>query len=267
MKNFLFGNRKFLLVIGSYLMTFTAFCLMSQTVNAQLTGQELLRVTRVAQGGSQYAELQYITARSQGYVNVSLFGATALGTGGGIAPLEIKMNLVDYQSRQRRRRLTITPTVAMVGETYLIYDGNAGGGMLQGNPFRVSEAAMSRQWAMMGFDTLNQAADGKLFVVRKDDVVENGMRYYVVEVKFSPSDTVQYLIDERNFLIYKVRTRFNDKPLVEEIRSDYRMVSCMMLPFRIITKLQGQQLADLNISEYDLRTTIPTTYFVITEGR
>jgi hypothetical protein len=87
---------------------------------------------------------------------------------------------------------------------------------------------------------------------------------YVVEVKFSPQDTVRYHISKNNFLINKVVTRYNSTVMVEEDRSDYRRVSCMMLPFRIITKLRGQRLADLTIDNYDLQTVVPAARFTMT---
>lgn len=227
----------------------------------QIGGQELLRITRIAQGGSQYAGLQFVTARSQGFVNVAPLGATGLGTGSPAAAVEIQFNLVDYQTRNWRRRLEVTPMGPIFGQTYLIYDGSAGGGMFQGNRFRVSETAASRQWAMMGFDTLNQAADGMLSVSRQNDDTYNGVKHYVVDVKFSSDDTVQYWINPSSFLISRVVTKYNGKPMVEESRSDYRKAGCLMLPFRIVTKLQGQPLADLTVSQYDLETVVPTAYF------
>ena len=257
------GKGNFCFKLGSSLMTIVIFCLLSGSVRAQISGQELLRVTRVAQGGSQYADLQYVTARSQGFVNVAPFGAAALGMGGMTSPVEIQFNMVDYQTRQSRRRLTVLPVTPLMGETYLVYDGSQGGGMVQGTQFRVSNDSIVRQWAMMGFSTLNQAADGQLPVSRRDDAVENGTKYYVMDVKFSPSDTIQYWVNQKDFLIYKVKTRFNDAPVIEETRSDYRRVSCLMLPFRVVTKLQGQRLADMNISQYDLETSVPNSSFTL----
>ncbi len=259
----MFGKRISLLPAGSFLTLAAILCFAAQTALAQFSGVELLRVTRVAQGGSEYARLNYVTAQSQGFINVAPFAAVGLGTGSPTAAVEIQFNVTDYQTKNVRRRLEVTPAGPVVGQTYLIYDGSAGGGLFQGNRFRVTETAASRQWAMMGFDTLNLAADGQLPVTRQDDQFENGVRYYVVDVKFSSSDTVQYWINQNNFLIGKVVTRFNGKAMVEEKRSDYRKFSCMMLPFRVITKLQGQPLADLTIDRYDLESTVPTTYFII----
>ena len=54
--------------------------------------------------------------------------------------------------------------------------------------------------------------------------------------------------------------------LVEEDRSDYRKVSCMMLPFRVVTKLSGQRLADLTIDSYDIQTVVPTARFTMVAG-
>lgn len=259
-----FGKKISLRTAGKFLMLAAILCMAAQTASAQLSGIELLRVTRVAQGGSEYAALSYVTAKSQGFINVAPFAAVGLGTGSPTAAVEIQFNVTDYQTKGVRRRLEVLPAGIVLGQTYLIYDGSMGGGMFQGNRFRVSETAASRQWAMMGFDTLNQAADGQLPVIRQSDQFESGNRYYVVDVKFSSSDTVQYWINHHNFLISKVVTRYNGKPMVEEIRSDYRKFSCMMLPFRVVTKLQGQPLADLTIDRYDLETTVPTAYFVLT---
>jgi hypothetical protein len=37
----------------------------------------------------------------------------------------------------------------------------------------------------------------------------------------------------------------------------------MMLPFHIMTRLQGQRFADLVIDSYDLKTSVPASIFVI----
>lgn len=224
-----------------------------------LTGRELLSVTRVAQGGAEYRGLQYVTARAQGFVNATAFaavGATALA-----GALEVKVNVTDYQDRSLRRRLDINPSGGLiVGPTFLVYTGTSGGGMLAGNEIRVSEVSASRHWAMMGFNTLNRAIEGSLVTVRQPDQANN----YVVEVKFNAQDTVRYYIDKDTFLISKVTTRYNSRVLIEEDRSDYRRVSCMMLPFRIVTKLSGQRLADLTIDSYDLQTVVPEARFTLT---
>jgi hypothetical protein len=224
-----------------------------------LTGRELLSVTRVAQGGAEYRGLEYVTARAQGFVNATAFaavGATALA-----GAVEVKVNITDYQDRSMRRRLDINPMGGMViGPTFLVYTGTTGGGMLAGNEIRVSEVSASRHWAMMGFNTLNRAIDGSLTTVRQHDEGNN----YVVEVKFNAHDTVRYYIDKGNFLINKVTTRYDSQVLIEEDRSDYRRVSCMMLPFHIITRLRGQRLADLNIDSYDLQTVVPEARFTMT---
>lgn len=224
-----------------------------------LTGRELLAVTRVAQGGAEYRGLQYVTARANGFVNATAFAA--VGAAALAGALEVKVNITDYQDRSLRRRLDISPTGGLVlGPTFLVYTGTTGGGMLAGNEIRVSEVAASRQWAMMGFNTLNRAVDGSLMTRRQPDQPGN----YVVEVSFSPQDTVRYYIDKNTFLINKVMTRYNSTVMIEEDRSDYRRASCMMLPFRIITKLRGQRLADLTIDSYDLQTVVPDARFTMT---
>jgi hypothetical protein len=230
-----------------------------------LSGIELMQVTRVAQGGAEYAGLQYLTARSQGFVNVAPFAAVGLGTGGVIAgQVEVRVNITDYQDHDLRRRLDVTPTGPIVGSTYLVYTGLEGGGEFMGNRFRVTDVAASRQWAMMGFGTLNRAADGNLPALRQRDETYNGQPHYVVEVKFNPTDSVRFWINKRTFLTSRVVTRYNSRVMVEEDRSDYRKVSCMMLPFRIVTKLSGQRLADLTIDSYDIQTVVPSARFTMT---
>ena len=238
-----------------------------------LSGIELMQVTRVAQGGAEYMGLQYLTARSQGFVNVAPFAAVGLGTpgGGGViaGQVEVRVNITDYQDHDLRRRLDVSPTggmVASMGPTFLVYTGTEGGGMFMGNMFRVSEVAASRQWAMMGFGTLNRAADGNLRALRQRDEVYNGQPHYVVEVVFNPTDTVRFWINKRTFLTSRVVTRFNSRTLVEEDRSDYRKVSCLMLPFRVVTRLSGQRLADLTIDSYDIQTVVPSARFTMVAG-
>jgi len=227
-----------------------------------LSGRELLSVTRVAHGGGEYAGLQYVTARAEGFVNASAFasaGATAL-TGA----VEVKVGVADYQDRDMRRRLDISPMGALAslggGPTFLVYTGTQGGGMLLGNEIRVSEIAASRQWAMMGFGTLNRAIEGQLVTARQKDEGND----YVVEVKFTNDDTVRYWINKSSFLIDKVATRYRSQVMIEEDRSDYRKVSCMTLPFHIVTRLRGQRLADLTINNYDLQTVVPAARFTMT---
>jgi hypothetical protein len=88
-----------------------------------------------------------------------------------------------------------------------------------------------------------------------------------VEVKFNPQDTVRYWINMQTFLIDKIVTRYNSNVLIEEERSDYRRADCMMLPFHIMTRLQGQRFADLAIDSYDLKSTVPAATFTITTVR
>ncbi len=227
-----------------------------------LSGHELLAVTRVAHGGGEYAGLQYVTARAEGFINASAFASA--GAPSMTGAVEVKVGLADYQDRDMRRRLDISPMGAMAtlggGPTFLVYTGTQGGGMLLGNEIRVSEVAASRQWAMMGFATLNRAIEGQLATARQRDEGN----YYVVEVKFNSEDTVRFWINKNTFLIDKVVTRYKSQVMIEEDRSDYRKVSCMTLPFRIVTRLRGQRLADLTINNYDLQTVVPNAQFTMT---
>jgi hypothetical protein len=257
-------NRKMILLAACCLaIAMLALPVTTRTSLADdLSGRELLSVTRVAHGGSEYTGLQYVTARAEGFVNAAAFasaGATSLA-----GAVEVKVGLADYQDRDMRRRLDISPMGAMAamggGPTFLVYTGTQGGGMLLGNEIRVSEVAASRQWAMMGFATLNRAIEGQLTTVRQRDEGND----YVVEVKFNSDDTVRYWINKSSFLIDKVATRYKSTVMIEEDRSDYRKVSCMTLPFRIVTRLRGQRLADLTISNYDLQTVVPAARFTMT---
>jgi hypothetical protein len=226
---------------------------------ADFSGREILSVTRIAHGGADYAGLQNVTVQASGFVNAAAFGGMAANPLGAMA--EIKLKITDYQDKQMRRRLDVAPTAAMgPGPTYLVFTGAQGGGMMFGNEFRVRETAVSRHWAMMGFDTLNRAIEGQLVSARQSDEGND----YVVEVKFNPEDTVRYWINKQSFLIDKIVTRYNSRVLIEEQRSDYRRADCMMLPFHIITRLQGQPFADLDIESYDLKTNVPASRFVIT---
>src|SRR5213082_3045766 len=228
-----------------------------------LTGRELLSVTRVAHGGTEYAGLQYVTARAEGFVNAAAFASAGATTVAGI--VEVKLGITDYQDKDLRRRLDISPlgggALGMgAGPTFLVYTGTQGGGMYMGYEIRVSEVAASRQWAMMGFNTINLAIDSQLVTARQRDEGND----YVVEVKFNSDDTVRYWINKQSFLIDKVVTRYKSQVLIEEQRSDYRRADCMMLPFHVITRLQGQPLADLDIQSYDLKSVVPAATFTMT---
>ena len=225
---------------------------------AEFSGREILSVSRIAHGGADYSSLQNVTAQANGFVNAVAFGAIGANPLGAAA--EIKLKITDYQDKNMRRRLNVAPTASLPGPTYLVFTGTQGGGMVFGNEFRVSETAVSRHWAMMGFDTLNRAIEGQLVSARQKDEGND----YVVEVKFSPNDTLRYWINQQTFLIDKIVTRYNSNILIEEERSDYRRAECMMLPFHIVTRLQGQRFADLAIENYDLKTKVPAATFTIT---
>lgn len=225
---------------------------------ADFSGREILSVTRIAHGGPDYANLQYVTVKAGGFVNAVAFGGVGANPLGGMA--EVKLNITDYQDKQMRRRLEVAPTATLPGRTYLVFTGSTGGGMIFGNEFRVREAAASRHWGMMGFDTLNRAIEGQLVTARQAD--DGGD--YVVEVKFNSDDTVRYWINKQTFLIDKITTRYRSQPLIEEERSSYRRADCMMLPFHIVTRLQGQPLADLDIQSYDLKSIVPAATFTMT---
>ena len=224
---------------------------------AEFTGREILSVTRIAHGGPDYAGLQNVTVQASGFVNAAAFGGLGANPLGAVA--EVKLNITDYQDKQMRRRLDVSPMAAMPGATFLVFTGSQGGGMMFGTEFRVRETAVSRHWAMMGFDTLNRAVEGSLLTVRQADDGND----YVVEVKFNSQDTVRYWINKQTFFIDKITTRFNSQPLIEEKRSDYRRADCMMLPFHITTRLQGQQFADLDITSYDVKSSVPASRFTI----
>jgi hypothetical protein len=228
---------------------------------ADFTGREILSVTRIAHGGADYAGMQNVTVQANGFVNAAAFGGVAANPLGAMA--EIKLKITDYQDKQMRRRLDVAPTASLPGKTYLVFTGTQGGGMIFGNEFRVSELAASRHWAMMGFDTLNRAIEGQLVTARQRDEGND----YVVEVKFNAQDTVRYWINQQSFLIDKISTRYNSNVIIEEQRSDYRRADCMMLPFHIVTRLQGQRFADLTIDNYDLKSTVPAATFTITVGQ
>lgn len=225
---------------------------------ADFSGREILSVTRIAHGGADYANLQYVTVKASGFVNAVAFGGIGANPLGGMA--EVKLGITDYQDKQMRRRLEVAPTATLPGRTYLVFTGSTGGGMIFGNEFRVREAAASRHWGMMGFDTLNRAIEGQLVSARQADEGSD----YVVEVKFNADDTVRYWINKQTFLIDKITTRYRSQVLIEEQRSDYRRADCMMLPFHVITRLQGQPLADLDIQSYDLKSIVPAATFTMT---
>src|SRR5260221_6837054 len=192
---------------------------------AEFTGREILSVTRIAHGGPDYAGLQNFTVQGSGFVNAAAFGGLAANPLGAMA--EVKLRITDYQDKQMRRRLDVAPTAARgPGRTYLVFTGSQGGGMMFGNELRVRETAVSRHWAMMGFDTLNRAIEGQLVTARQSD--EGGD--YVVEVKFNPEDTVRYWINKQSSLIDKIVTRYNSKVMIEEQRSGYQRADCMRLP-------------------------------------
>ena len=244
-----------------FLISISFFALVPVEADAQqdFSGRELLSVSRVAMGGEEYAGLQFLTLKSKGFVNVAPIVGAGLGTGGAASTVEVKFSMTDFQDKDSRRRLDVKPTGPSIGETFLVYTGSSGGGMYMGNEFRVSEAAASRHWGFMGFGTLNRAIDGQF----KTDRLKDNDNNYVVEVKFNSTDSLRYWLDKKTFLISKVVTFFNGKVLVEEERSDYRRANCMMLPFRIVTRLSGQRVSDSTIDSYDLKTEVPEARFTI----
>ncbi|MDT4969816.1 MAG: hypothetical protein QOJ64_4553 [Acidobacteriota bacterium] len=253
-------TKPLLLVACCLAVTLMAIPVTTRTSKADdLTGRELLSVTRVAHGGAEYAGLQYVTVRAEGFVNAAAFagiGANPLG-----AAIEVKLNVTDYQDKSMRRRLDVAGAgLLAAGPTFLVYTGTEGGGMFAGNQIRVSEVAASRHWAMMGFDTINRAIEGQLITNRQPDQGND----YVVEVRFTADDNVRYWINKSSFLIDKVVTRYRSQVMIEEDRSDYRKVSCMSLPFHIVTRLKGQRLADLAVNNYDLQTVVPAARFTMT---
>jgi hypothetical protein len=252
-------RRKTLLIVFCCLSAIALTITATPTPNgaADLTGREILSVSRIAHGGADYASVQNVTVQASGFVNAAAFGGMGANPLGGVA--EVKLKLTDYQDKQMRRRLNVAPSATMPGQTYLVFTGSQGGGMMFGNEFRVRETAASRHWGMMGFDTLNRAIEGSLVTARQKDEGND----YVVEVKFNSADTVRYWINMQTFLIDKITTRYNSQVLIEEERSSYRRADCMMLPYRVMTRLQGQQFADLTIDSYDLKTAVPAGVFSI----
>ena len=253
-------TRRLLVLVVSFfsLVALALIAAPARNTAAEFSGREILSVSRIAHGGPDYANLQYVTVHANGFVNAVAFGGLGANPLGGMA--EVKLNITDYQDKLMRRRLEVGANAALPGKTYLVFTGSSGGGMVFGNEFRVREASASRHWGMMGFDTLNRAIEGQLVTARQGDEGPD----YVVEVKFNADDTVRYWINKQTFLIDKITTRYRSQVLIEEQRSNYRRADCMMLPFHIVTRLQGQQLADLDIDSYDLKTTVPAVTFTMT---
>src|SRR3982074_2551284 len=214
------------LLLASCCLAFLALAITTTSVPnaaAEFTGREILSVSRIAHGGPDYAGVQTVTVQASGFVNAAAFGGLAANPLGATA--EIKLRITDYQDKQMRRRLDVAPIAALgPGPTFLVFTGATGGGLCFANEFRVLETAVSRHWAMMGFDTLNRAIEGQLTTVRQGD--EGGD--YVVEVKFNSDDTVRYWINKQTFLIDKITTRYRSQVLIEEQRSNYRRADCMM---------------------------------------
>src|SRR4026207_1788035 len=137
------------------------------SVAADMTGREILSVSRIAHGGADYANMQNVTVRAGGFVNAAAVGGVGANPLGAMA--EVKLNITDYQDKMMRRRLDVAPTATLPGRTYLVFTGTQGGGMIFGNEFRVSETTAARHWGMMGFDTLNRAIEGQLVSARQKD--------------------------------------------------------------------------------------------------
>lgn len=243
------------------------FSTASTSFAQDFVGNELLSVARVAHGGPEYAGLRYLTAYGDGLVSFTAFGVTPLGAG-VINQMQVRLSATDYQDNNMRRRLDVaSPSLLGVvqgGPTFLVYTGSQGGGMFLGSRFTVNEVVLSRQWALMGFNTLNLAANRSLPSLRDRDEILGGTPHYVVEVVLNPNDTVRYWINKSTFLISKVATRNNGTTIIEEDRSDYRRTSCLMLPYHVVTRVRGQQIADVVISRYDLQTEVPVGRFVLT---
>src|SRR5258707_7326635 len=120
---------------------------------AEFAVREILSVTRIAHGGPDYAGLQNVTVQASGFVNAAAFGGLAANPLGAMA--EVKLRITDYQDKQMRRRLDVAPIAALgPGPTFLVFTGATRAGMMFGNEFPVRATAVSRHWAMMGFDTL-----------------------------------------------------------------------------------------------------------------
>src|SRR5256885_14801066 len=101
-------TRTILLAASCLAVTLLAIPVTTRTSKADdLSGRELLSVTRVAHGGSEYSGLQYVTAHAEGFVNAAAFASAGATTVAGI--VEVKLGLTDYQDRDLRRRLDISP--------------------------------------------------------------------------------------------------------------------------------------------------------------
>ena len=122
-------------------------------VAADLTGREILSVSRIAHGGADYANMQNVTVKAGGFVNAAAFGGIGANPLGAMA--EVKLNITDFQDKRMRRRLDVAPTATLPGRTYLVFTGSQGGGMIFGNEFGQRECGFA-ELGMMGFDTLNR---------------------------------------------------------------------------------------------------------------
>ena len=93
------------------LITAAIFALPRSNSAADFSGREILSVTRIAHGGADYANLQYVTVKANGFVNAVAFGGMGANPLGGMAEVTIKTSrcaAVWKLHRPRRSRDELT---------------------------------------------------------------------------------------------------------------------------------------------------------------
>ena len=75
------------------LITAAIFAIPRSNSAADFSGREILSVTRIAHGGADYANLQYVTVKASGFVNAVAFGGIGANPLGGMA--EVKLGITD----------------------------------------------------------------------------------------------------------------------------------------------------------------------------
>ncbi len=103
--------RRRVLLLGIFCLALIAATMSTNqrsTSAADFSGREILSVTRIAHGGADYSNLQYVTVKASGFVNAVAFGGMGANPLGGMA--EVKLTITDYQDKQMRRRLEVAPT-------------------------------------------------------------------------------------------------------------------------------------------------------------
>lgn len=174
--------------------------------------------------------------------------------------------VVMLQARPNKQKLTVD----IQGMTIVdAFDGSTGWNInpfMGGNTPTKKTAEESKEAAKQSFedDLLGYAQKGHQVELNGNETVE-GVETIVLKLKTKDGDERIYYMDPDNYVPIMIKSFASSGQMkgmaVEQYMSDYQEVEGMMMPFSMVTKVQGQVIASVTIQKVECNPAVSDSDF------